>query len=71
MKHIQLSLHLTEEEKLGIKSVTINFNDTGLPSDSKLIELIALGLLKSIHMNKDSLELQDLLRECGIVKSKK
>jgi hypothetical protein len=68
MKYIQLGLHLTDD--LGIKSVTIDHNETDLPSDSKLITLIAFALLKSIHLNKSDLELQDMLNELGIVKAK-
>jgi hypothetical protein len=69
MKHIALGINLTHE--LGIKSVTIDYNDTDLPSDSKLINLIAFALLKSIHINNEDLDLQDTLNEVGIKLSEK
>jgi hypothetical protein len=68
MKYIQLGIGLTDE--LGIKSVTFLHNDTDLESDSKLIELIAIALLRSIHMNAEDLDLQDTLNKIGIIKAK-
>ena len=64
MKYIQLGIHLTEE--LGLKSVTIDHNETDLPSDSNLINLVAFALLRSINLNKESVDLQDVLNELGI-----
>lgn len=64
MKWIQLSLHLTDD--LGIKNVVIDYNDTGLESNSELVRLIAVTLLKSLKLNKDTLAVQDLLNELGI-----
>ena len=67
MKYINLGITLTDE--LGIKSVVIYANDTELESDSGLIKLLAYALLKSMVLNKDDLELQDLLSKYGISKS--
>jgi len=68
MKQIHIAIGLTDD--LGITSVTFLHNDTHLPSDSKLIGLIGMALLKSIHLNKEDCELQDMLGELGIVKEK-
>ncbi len=64
MKHVQLTLHMTDE--LALKSVSIDFNSTHFPNDSKLVKLACLTLLKSLHLNKDSVLVQDLLYELGI-----
>lgn len=64
MKLISLDIVLSDE--LGIKGVTISYNDTGLPNDSKLIEIVAFTLLKSLNLNKESVAVQDLLNELGI-----
>jgi hypothetical protein len=64
MKYIQLGFFLTDE--LGIKSILIDQNNTGLPNDSKLLENIAFAILKASHINRDSLILQDLLNELDI-----
>lgn len=64
MKTINLSLILNE--RLGLKSVTINYNDTDLPSDSELIRKVSITLLKSLSLNKDTIIVQDLLNELGI-----
>lgn len=64
MKHIQISIDLSDE--LGIKSASINYNDTGLKSDSELVIKVAYTLLQSFSANKDDVLLQDLLREVNI-----
>lgn len=64
MKHIKLDIILTDD--LGIHSVVFDQNDTELKSDSKLIEKIAVTLIKSTHLNKDSLIVQDMLNELNI-----
>lgn len=64
MKHVKLTIHLSDE--LTIKQVTIDYNDTELPSDSGLIQKIAFTLLKSISANKDDMKIQDLLNELNI-----
>lgn len=61
---ISLAVHLNED--LGITSVTISNNTTGLPSDSTLIKLVAVTLLESIRLNKDELVVSDLLSELGM-----
>lgn len=65
MKYIQLGLHLTDDD-LGLKKVTIDHNDTDLESNSKLLELVAFAIIKSLRLNKESLMVQDLLSELGI-----
>lgn len=67
MPYIQIGLSLNPE--LGLKSVSINFNDTGLPDDSELIKKIAIVLLTAISMNSESVKVQDLLNELGIQRS--
>lgn len=64
MKHIQISIDLTDE--LGIKSASVNYNDTGLKSDSELVIKVAYALLQSFSVNKDEVLLQDLLRDVNI-----
>lgn len=53
-------------EDLGIKSVAIDYNDTHLKDDGKLIELIAIALLKGLKANNDSIIVQDLLNELNL-----
>lgn len=53
-------------DDLGIKSVSISFNGTELPSDSKLIGQLAMATLKALKINKDSVIVQDLLNELDI-----
>lgn len=67
MAYIQLGLFFND--KLGLKSVRIDHNDTGLPDDSKLLERVAFTLLKAIRINEDSVKVQDLLNELGIERS--
>lgn len=62
--YIQFGVHLNE--RLGIKAITIDHNTTDLPSDSELIKRVAFTLLKSIHLNKEDVMLQDLLNELDI-----
>lgn len=64
MKHIILSIELSDE--LGIKSVTLTHNDTGLKSDSELIKQVAYTILRSYSANKEDVIIQDLLNEVGI-----
>ncbi|MEN6624541.1 MAG: hypothetical protein ABFD50_23715 [Smithella sp.] len=64
MKHIFLSIELSDE--LGIKSVTLSHNDTGLKSDSELVKMVAYALLKAYTANKEDVMIQDLLNEVGI-----
>lgn len=67
MKYIQFGIQLTDD--LGIKAVVIEYNDTGLDNDSKLIETVAFTLLRSLNLNKESVAVQDLLNELGIERS--
>lgn len=62
--YIQFGIHLND--KLGIQSATIDANTTDLPSNSELIKKVAIGLLKSLHLNKEDVMLQDLLNELDI-----
>jgi len=64
MKHIQLLIHLSED--LVLKSVEIEYNDTGHPDDSKLLEMVAYTLLKALKRNKEDIKVQDLLNELKI-----
>lgn len=62
--YIQLGINLNEE--LGLKSVTIDYNTTGLPNDSELLKLVAMTILKAIVLNKESVAVQDLLNDLDI-----
>lgn len=64
MKNIQLSISLSDD--LGIKAIVYNYNDTELPSTSETLGNIAIAILKSLHLNKDDLLIQDLLNELDI-----
>jgi hypothetical protein len=66
MKSINLQIWLTDN--LGIKSVVIGDNTTGLPSDSNLIKEVGIALLQSISLNKESIQIQDLLNELNITR---
>lgn len=61
-----IELHITLNDQLGITGVIINYNDTGLPSDSNLIKLTAVALLKALRTNADDVAVQDLLNELNI-----
>lgn len=62
--YIEFGVNLNNE--LGIKSLLINQNTTELPNNSELIKLVAIGLLKAVELNEDSLAVQDLMSELGI-----
>lgn len=62
--YIEFGVNLNNE--LGIKSLIINQNTTELPNNSELIKLVAIGLLKAVKLNEDSLAVQDLMSELGI-----
>jgi len=64
LKHVQLTISLSED--LEMKTVSIDYNDTGLPDNSELVKKIAYTLLKSLSINKDDIKVQDLLNELGI-----
>jgi hypothetical protein len=68
MKYIELAIELNDG--LGIKAVSIKYNDTGVPNDSKLLKTVAITLLKSLRLNANDIELQDLLNDIGIDKAK-
>lgn len=63
-KYIELTVVLNDD--LGITDVVIGYNDTGLPSDSKLIKMTALTILKSLNANKEDVEITDTLNALGI-----
>ena len=67
MKNIQLSISLSDD--LGIKAIVYDYNDTELPSNSETLGNIAIAILKSLHLNKDDLLIQDLLNELDISRS--
>jgi len=64
MKHISITLNMTDD--LGIQSVTIDYNDTNLPDNGELLELIAKALLKGLAVNNDKIVVQDLLNELNL-----
>lgn len=64
--YIQIGVHL--DDQLGIKKATIEWNSTHLPSDSELIKRVAMTLLRSLHLNKHDVMIQDLLNELDIAK---
>jgi len=64
MKHIQITVQMNDD--LGIEAILFDYNDTHLPNDSKLIELLSYAMLKGCVTNKESLGVQDLLNEIGI-----
>ena len=65
MKIIQLLFEVSDD--LSLKSVTVEYNGTDLASDSTLIKNLCTATLKSLINNKDSVVVQDLLNELGIV----
>lgn len=64
MPHIELRINLNEE--LGITSVLIMHNDTGLKSDSNLISKVSEALIKAVDINKNDCKLQDMLQDFDI-----
>ena len=62
--YIQIGLHLNED--LGLEAATFEHNTTHLQSDSDLLKLIGIALLKAVSINKDDLVVQDLLDELDI-----
>jgi hypothetical protein len=64
MKIVKLTFELNDE--LCLKSVVIDWNETGLKNDSKLIRGIAIAIIKSIASDPTGVELQDLYNELGI-----
>jgi len=68
MKHISITLNMTDD--LGIQSVTIDYNDTNLPDNGELLELISKALLKGLAMNNDKIVVQDLLNELNLKTNK-
>jgi hypothetical protein len=62
--YIQIGIFLNEY--LGIKKVSIDYNDTGHPSNSELLKAVSVGLLKSIAMNNEDVQVQDLLNEINM-----
>ena len=63
-KFIQLTFGLTDD--LGIKSIAYDINETELPSNGETLGMIAMGMIKALHLNKDSVLVQDLLNELDI-----
>lgn len=64
MKYIELGIFLTDD--LGIKSIVIDQNDTGLESDSKLLKKVCIAILESLSLNKQDVEIQDMLNNLNI-----
>lgn len=61
-----LVIQFNFNEDLGLASLQIIHNDTGLDSDSLLIKHLGVCLIKSVNENQESLVLQDLLNATGI-----
>lgn len=64
MKYVTVVFCLTDD--LLLKEIVIDSNDTELPSDSDLLKKLSCATLKSLHLNKDSVMVQDLLNELDI-----
>ena len=64
MKMLTITLNFTDD--LGLKSCGIDYNETGLPDNSKLLEKAAFVILRSLYQNEDSVAVQDLLNELDI-----
>lgn len=64
MKCIEISIFLTDD--LRLKSIAIDKNDTGLESDSKLLKKVCISILQSISLNKQDIEIQDILNNLNI-----
>ena len=64
MHFIQLGITLHQD--LVLKSISIDFNSTDLPNNSKLLEILACSILRELKNSKDSLLVQDLLNELNI-----
>jgi hypothetical protein len=69
MKIVILEVYIDDD--FSIDSVIISHNDTGLPTNSKLLHGIVEALLSSINNNKDELDLYDELNDIGIGKPNK
>ena len=68
-KTIELTINLNDD--LGITAAIITYNDTGLSSDSKLIQTVASTLLRSLSLNKEDVTIGDLLNGLDINKKSK
>jgi hypothetical protein len=64
MKAIEIMLIFDDD--LGLKSVKITHNDTGIESNHHLLQQIAWCLLKSLTINKDDLDFKEELFKLGI-----
>lgn len=64
MKYLELGIELSDE--LALKSIIFHCNETGIEGSARLLRLLAIALLKSIEMNKEDIELQDILFKNGI-----
>lgn len=64
MKSVQLTFVIRDDNAL--HSVVFDNNDTGIPSDSNLLRNLAITLLKSIALNKEDCEIQDVLNQYDI-----
>lgn len=67
MKYLQVSFVFTED--LSLKSLVFDCNETGMNSDTELLELLAICLLKSIKANEAELCVQDLLNKHKIIRN--
>lgn len=61
---IQLMFDIKDD--MGLKSITFQYNDTPLPENSETLKSLAITILKSLKLNRDSVMVQDLLNELDI-----
>lgn len=64
MKLIMLTVELTDD--LGLSAVTIDENETDLPSDSALVGKVAKALLLGLEKQPEHFAVGDLLRKLDI-----
>lgn len=64
MRMVTLSYVLNED--LGLKSISFDYNDTGLEENSGLLRSIAFATIEALVKNDDSVKVQYLLNELGI-----
>jgi hypothetical protein len=61
-----LQIHFEFTEELVLKKVVFLHNETGIEESPVLMRQLAICLLKRISLNKEDIELQDILFKAGI-----
>lgn len=64
MKKLTITLNLTDDLK--VKSIVFEENETGIKSDSELLNNAATAILSLLKSNKDDIEVQELLNDLQI-----